>query len=196
MAEVLFYLLCARTFSLRWEETCLILRTPVFYFLLKLFYPKWHYRQNTVIKLLWIPQHKLSMLLLLLWCPGILVMALSFTKRHRHRAMKWDLFLQIANKKGCLCSWPNVLEWNILGGSIFPPTLPPLTVLWTFPTDSTVSDSPGYSIEPTLSLRVNPKKGVKNKLSKLKGGSLISLRICGMLSGEESVVAQQSWLIL
>lgn len=33
--------------------------------------------------------------------------------------MKWDLFLQIANKKGCLCSWPNVLEWNILGGSFF-----------------------------------------------------------------------------
>lgn len=119
MAEVLFYLLCARTFSLRWEEACLILRTPVFYFLLKLFYPKWHYRQNTVIKLLWIPQHKLSMLLLLLWCPGILVMALSFTKRHRHRAMKWDLFLQIANKKRCLCSWPNVLERNILGGSFF-----------------------------------------------------------------------------
>lgn len=123
---------------------------------LKLFHPKWQCSQNSIIKLLWIQQYKLSVLLPLFLCLGILKMAVSFTTKHRHRAMKWDLFEQIVNKEGCLCMWPSAKEQNIWGVS-FPPTASPLTVLWTpSAKDTRVLNSPDYSTEPTLSLPVGP----------------------------------------
>lgn len=60
---------------------------------------------------------------------GILKLAISFTKIHRHRAMKWDLFELIVNKDECLCTWPSAEEQHILGVSI-PPIASPLRVLW------------------------------------------------------------------
>lgn len=87
---------------------------------------------------------------------GTIKLAASFSKIHRHRAMKWDLFEEIAKKEGCFLSLAKLTSVENLDNE-FSPTGFPLSVLWTLWPNDTVLNRAGYSTAATLSLLLNPQ---------------------------------------